>query len=92
MHEFVRIACRELAHRQAKSCEDIYGECRDTEQACLRGAHGELCMSSYELSAVSLLTGRQNRAKAYTANAVTPSKLACEVRMANCACLRFMPS
>ena len=31
-----RIDCRELAHRQAYSRSDVYGECRDNEQACLR--------------------------------------------------------
>ncbi len=30
-----RIACRELAHRQAYSCSDVYGECRDNSQALL---------------------------------------------------------
>ena len=28
-----RIDCRELAHGQAYSCSDVYGECRDNEQA-----------------------------------------------------------
>ncbi len=30
-----RITCRELAHRQAYSDSDAYGESRDNEQACL---------------------------------------------------------
>ena len=37
-----RIDCWELAHRQAYSRSDVYGECRDSEQACLRACrHGE---------------------------------------------------
>ena len=60
-----RIDCRELAHGQAYSCSDVYGECRDNEQAPACESVG-MANQKETLKLVKIWCQRKLKEKLYT--------------------------